>query len=106
MSNRNADGHYTSVFESPHQANRGIKMADILKYELASVSPSVFKDDGSKSKAVGKSVLMNNIVSQSVRISKSPSLILIDGCGLLWVVHWPIGGSVCDFMKNFLGKSP
>ena len=37
-------------------------MTYVLKYELASVPPSMFKDNGNTREVVGKSALMNTIV--------------------------------------------
>ena len=42
-------------------------------------------------------------VEVSTRLTRSPDAIIIDGCALLWSVHWPVNGTVDDHAVNFMG---
>ena len=41
-------------------------------------------------------------VEQSARATGQPDAIVIDGCAILWVVHWPSKGHVQDLVTNFV----
>ena len=36
----------------------------------------------------------------SARATEQPDATVIDGCAILWVVHWPTKGSVQDLVTN------
>jgi len=36
-------------------------------------------------------------------LTRPPCAVIIDGCALLWIVHWPPSGSVEDYIVNFMG---
>lgn len=42
-------------------------------------------------------------VEVSTCLTKLPCAVIIDGCALLWSVHWPPSGSVEDYIVNFMG---
>ena len=52
----------------------------------------------SKAKSILKNQLQVEVSARSVRNSEST---VIDGSALLWVTHWPIGGTVKDYVNNF-----
>ena len=41
-------------------------------------------------------------MEQSARATGQPDAIVIEGCAILWVVHWPSKGSVQDLVTNFV----
>ena len=50
--------------------------------------------------AKSKSILKNKLkIEQSARATGQPDAIVIDGCAILWVVHWPSKGSVQDLSQ-------
>ena len=86
------------------QQSRDLNIKEVLKYELSLVPPALFDENGdmrSQTKATLKTKLQ---VEVSHRHSSSPDAIIIDGCALLWTVHWPSSGSVEDYIKNFMGS--
>ena len=40
-------------------------------------------------------------IDVSVRPLSVPQAIIIDGCAILWVIHWPSNGTVQDFVNSF-----
>ena len=84
------------------QQSRDLNIKDVLKYELSSVPPALFDENGdmrSQAKAMLKTKLQ---VEVSNRLTSPPDAIIIDGCALLWCVHWPASGNVEDYIKNFM----
>ena len=43
-------------------------------------------------------------VEVPTRSVKVPDVIVLDGCALFWVVHWPEGGTLLDFVGLFAKK--
>ncbi len=83
--------------------SRDIKVEYILSYELASVPVSMF-DEITRNLRItkSKSSLLKNklLVEQSARATGQPDAIVMDGCAILWVLHWPSKGSVQDLVTN------
>ena len=53
--------------------------------------------------AKSKSILKNKLqVEQSAHATGQPDAIVIDGCAILWVVHWSSKGRVQDLVTNFV----
>ena len=49
-----------------------------------------------------KSVLKRKLqIEHTARLDVSPQAVIIDGCALLCVVHWPTNGTVQDFVSNY-----
>ncbi len=84
--------------------SRDIKVEYILSYELASVPTSMFDEITRNLRiAKSKSLLKNKLqVEQSARATGQPDVIVMDGCAILWVVHWPSKGSVQDLVTNIV----
>ena len=84
-------------------ANKSINAKEIFEYELAPFPMSLFDQSGDiridKAKSQLKRLLAIEVPSRN---SIRPKLIVLDGCAILWVVHWPSKGKVIDFIKNFL----
>ena len=77
---------------------RDIKVEHTLSSELAPVPTSMFNEKMRKLYiAKSKSIRQNKLqVEQSAHATAPPDAIVIDGCALLWVVHWPSKASVQD----------
>ncbi len=39
----------------------------------------------------------------SCRLGIQPDVTVVDGSAILWILHWPNRGTVCDFVDNFTG---
>ena len=84
--------------------SRDVKVKQILSYELAPVPTSMFEEKTRDLRiAQSKSILKNKLqVKQSACATGQPDTLVIDGCAILWVVHWPSKGSVQDLVTNFV----
>ena len=38
----------------------------------------------------------NLSVEQSLRTTPDPLVLVLDGCAILWIIHWPVHGTVDD----------
>jgi hypothetical protein len=64
----------------------------------------MFKDDGEMRIATTKSDLKKKLqVAVSSRTVDKVDATVIDGCALLWSVHWPEKGTVKDYVDNICG---
>ena len=66
------------------QQSRDLDIKDVLSYELSAIPPALFDEHGDITHRINP-----------------PDVIIIDGCALLWCVHWPSCGTVLDYLKNF-----
>ena len=83
------------------QQSRDIDLTDVLKHELSPLPTSVFKETGEMRIATGKASLKNKLkVTVSAR-HVQPDATIMDGCAILWCVHWPCKGTVKDYINNF-----
>ena len=67
--------------------------------------PASLFDESGAMRAQSKAVLKTKLqVEQSSRIQGVPDAVIIDGCAMLWTVHWPISvrPTVEDYMINFM----
>ena len=63
----------------------------------------MFDDSGAMRITKTKSVLRQKLqVEQSARTSMQPQILIIDGCAILWVIHWPEGGTVQNIIDGFI----
>ena len=66
--------------------------------------PASLFDESGAMRAQSKAVLKTKLqVEQSSRIQGVPDAIILDGCAMLWTVHWPTSGTVEDYVINFMG---
>ena len=74
-------------------SGRDLDLQDVLSYELAAVPISLFTETGdlqiSTTKATLKTKLKVEVSGENI---PQPTDIIIDGCAMLWVVHWPSNG--------------
>ena len=75
----------------------------MLNFELAPHPTSMFDENGLLRTCKQKSKLMIAMkVEVSARISaNNPTAIFLDGCAIFWVVHWPVKGTVKDYLSSF-----
>ena len=84
------------------QLSREIDLTDVLKYELAPLPTSMFKESGEMRIATGKSSLKNKLkVTVSSHHAQDSEVTIFDGCTILWCVHWPCKGTVQEYVDIF-----
>ncbi len=74
---------------------------NLMAHELASRPASMFDDSGAMKVAKTKAVLQNTLKVEMERRHADVDASFLDGCAVLWVVPWPTGGTVQDFLNNF-----
>ena len=86
---------------------RDIDVKSVMGYELAPLPTSIF--DGTKDKpemriAKAKATLKNTLqVEHSSRtLTRQPDAIFLDGCAIMWIVHWPSKGAIKDYVNAFV----
>ena len=85
------------------QQSRDIDLNKVLQYELAPVPTSMFDEDGLMRITKSKSTLKRKLqVEMSFRLATNPDVTIIDGCAILWLIHWPNKGTVQDYVNNFV----
>ena len=82
---------------------RGLNTETLLAHELAPHPTSMFDTDGQMREAKTKSNLKNSLkVEKSSRLSeKDVDVTFLDGCAILWVVPWPVAGTIQDYLDRF-----
>ena len=76
-----------------------------MSYELSPVPASLFEENGMMYVPL-KTILKTKLqVEQSNRIHGPSDAVIIDGCVMLWTVHWPTNGVVQDYVVNFMGTT-
>ena len=61
----------------------------------------MFDESGDMRVAKTKSVLKNKLKVEVPRRHAEIDALFLDGCAVLWVVPWPTGGIVQEFLNNF-----
>ncbi|KAK3106543.1 hypothetical protein FSP39_022295 [Pinctada imbricata] len=83
-------------------STRELDLKELLSHELSPIPPSMFDDKGDLRIATSKSALKRKLqIIQSTRKSGTADVIIIDGCAVLWSIHWPSSGTVQDFVYSF-----
>ena len=83
-------------------STRQYDLKDLFRHELAPLPTSLFDDNGNMRPATSKSVMKQKLqVTQSVRASTKPDVIIMDGSAILWCIHWPTSGTVQDFVDSY-----
>ena len=73
---------------------------NLMAHELASRPASMFDDSGAMKVAKTKAVLKNTLKVEMERRHAEVDATFFEGCAVLWVVPWPTGGTVQDFLNN------
>ena len=72
------------------QQSLDIKPSEVLQYELAPVTASMFAENGEMRIGKTKATLKQNLqVETPQRLSPQPDVTIIDGCAILWVIQRP-----------------
>ena len=83
-------------------SGRDIYLKVVLGHEIAPVTTSMFDDTGDMRIAKWKSTLKKILqVEVSDRIAGGANVSVLDVSAILWVVTWPAGGTVNDYIANF-----
>ena len=71
-------------------STRSLDLENLFQHELAPIPTSMFLDNGEMRLVTTKAVLRHKLqCEQSSEMYQEPSLVIIDGCAVLWTVHWP-----------------
>ncbi len=63
----------------------------------------MFHENGAIRIPTNKSSLKKTLqLEHSGRTSASADVVIIDGCAMMWVIHWPTNGTVADYANNFM----
>ena len=80
-----------------------IDMKTVLGFELTPLPLSMFEPDGKMRLCKNKSDLKNTLKKEiPSRTAKAPDFVIIDGCAILWIIHWPTSGTLSSYIKGFL----
>ena len=78
-------------------------MERVLQIELAPGATSLVDDTRAiritKSKSIFKRKLQEE---KSSRTIKKSDVIIIDGCAIFWIIHWPAHGTVQNYIEAFV----
>ena len=84
------------------QKTREIDLKMVLHHELSPVPTSMFDDQGDMRIASSKHILKKKLgMTVSCRLTSEIELTILDGCAILWIIHWPSKGTVQDYVNNF-----
>lgn len=79
-----------------------INLDEIFCYELSPIPTSLFEVNGEPRGSKAKAVLKNALkVEIPTRNDLQVDVIILDGCAILWNVHWPVKGTVRDYIQGF-----
>ena len=70
---------------------------NLMAHEPSARPASMFDDSGAMQVAETKNDLKVEVARRHVAVDAS----FLDGCAMLWVVPWPNGGNVQDFLNKF-----
>lgn len=74
-------------------------LRELFDYELSQIPTSLFTDEGNLRPATSKSKLKNSLgVERSSRMTPNPEVVVLDGCAILWTIHWPVPGRIIDLI--------
>ena len=88
--------------------SRSLDLKDIMSHELSPVPTSMFDDNGDMNAATTKSALKKKLQNTELtRSATKPDIVVIDGCALLWVIHWPTTGTlqtICNGVWTYIER--
>ena len=80
-----------------------IDLKAVVSHELAPVPTSIFDEMGEMQITTTKATLKNKLkIEMSARTVQQADVTIIDGCVVLWVIHWPSQGIVQNYVDGFL----
>ena len=84
-------------------ANRGVSVESLWRYYQRTLN------ENSKAylcRAVTGlyTIYIKNALKKEIpsRATKAPDFVIIDGCAILWIIHWPTSGTLSSYVKGFL----
>lgn len=80
---------------------RNFDMNNLMAHELSPKPSSMFDDCGHMKEAKTKSTLKNSLKVEVSSRHMNFDALFLDGCAVMWVVPWPAGGKVQDYLNNF-----
>ena len=85
-----------------HSGREGsLNIRDLLKFELAPIPPSIFKDSGALRTATSKCKLKSTL-STPRSSQQKVDIVIVDASAQLWVTGWPSkGGLASDLINTF-----
>ena len=94
---------YSRVIGLQASSRESIDIKDLLSYELAPVPTAMFTDSGDmrigKTKAQLKTQLKLELSTKMAY--QEIQCRVLDGSAILWVIPWPLLGTVRDYVSNF-----
>ena len=82
-----------------------VNLEKIFDHELDPVLTALFDETGNGRYPKNKSDLKKRLqVKESNRIHLAPDVVILDGCAILWSIHWPKKGNMLDFIEDFNGN--
>ena len=67
--------------------------------------PSALFDEYGSMRSSSKAILKNKLhIEVSKRRTSTYDAVIIDGCALLWNIHWPATGTVEQYIKNLVTR--
>ena len=85
------------------QQSRDVDIKKVLNCVLSPVPPALFDESGDMRIQAKAALTATLQVEVSMRLTRYPDAIIIDGCALLWSIHWPVSGTVEDYAVNLMG---
>ena len=79
-----------------------ISLDDLFNYELAPVLTSLFTDTGEARYPKGKSTLKKKLKVEVSTRTYDADVMILDGCAVLYHIHWPKDARVKDFVDAFI----
>ena len=82
-----------------------LKIEDVFGYELSTLPTSLFDEFGGGRYPKAKRQLKDAMKVEVSKIStKATDVIVLDGCTILWIIHWPENGTLLDYVTLFVHK--
>ena len=84
-------------------SSRELDLKIVLSYELAPVPTLMFHDSDASIMCKAKSDLKKRLARETSSriVETNQAAVVPDSSAILWVMHWPVKGSVVDFVNNF-----
>ena len=79
-----------------------ISSDDLFNYEFAAVPTSLFTNTGEARYPKGKSTLKKKLKVEVSTRTHDPDAIILDGCAVLYHIHWPKDAREKDFVDAFI----
>lgn len=75
-----------------------LDLKEVFHHELAPVPTSIIDDREMRMTKTTAYLKKKLQLEQSTRIAIQLEVVIIDGCAVLWIIHWPSQGIVQSFV--------